>query len=642
MCELCSRREFLAATAAVPLWALLPPLGPATRPALESPAGKPPALPVHPFELKQVRLLEGPWLTGLETNRRYMMGLDPDLLLHMFRITAGLPSTAEPYGGWEAPNNELRGHFVGHYLSACALMAAQSGDAEIGRRGAGMVSALAECQKAHGDGYLSAFPREFFDRLKSRQRVWAPFYTYHKILAGMLDTWLLSGDREALAVAEGMAAWTARWAEPLSDQELQQILNVEHGGMNEVLYNLSAATGKASYRALADRFAHEKILAPLAEGRDELTGVHGNTNIPKIVGEARRYELEGAARSRAIAEYFWCEVALHRSYATGGSTSGEAWRGEPDHLAATLSGGTQETCTTYNILKLTRHLFTWRPDPLYADFYERAFWNGILGTQHPADGEKLYYTPLEPGFWKLFGTPGQAFWCCHGSGVENFSKPGDSIYFRDARGLYVNQFVASLLDWPERGLVLRQETRFPESDTVTLGVKARKPVRLSLRVRVPYWTAAGGSLALNGAPLDRPLVPGSWLTVERAWKDGDRLELRFPMRLHAAPMPDDPAIQAIMYGPLVLAGRMGTAGITDENRRAEPTAPRTVPDFKHPDPPPMPVLTAKSDDPADWITPVEGRPLEFRTAGQSADYTLAPLNRIFDERYAVYWKVVRG
>jgi len=622
-----SRRDLLRLLAAVPLLRL---------PAWH--LGAPSAAPsVRPFPLGQVRLGAGEWADALNVNRAYLLSLDPDRLLYSFRIVAGIPTSARPYGGWEAPDNELRGHFVGHYLSACALLASRTGEPEVAARGALMVTQLAACQQANGGGYLSAFPVAFFDRLRASGRVWAPFYTWHKLMAGMLDCYTLLGDRTALGVAEGMAGWTERWMAGLDAAAQQKMLNVEHGGMVATLYDLGSATGKPEYCALGDQFRQQRILAPMAAGRDELAGVHGNTTIPKVIGEGCRYEATGDPESRAICEYFWAEVALHRSYATGGTTSGEGWVGRPDELAASLSQETEETCVSYNMLKLTRQLFGWSPEPRYADFYERLLLNGILGTQHPADGQKLYYTPLASGYWRLFGTPGQDFWCCSGTGVENFAKAGDSIYFHDDAGLWVNLFIPSELRWPERGLTLTQETGFPELDQVTLTVQAATPVRLALRLRIPYWSA-GAAVAVNGRPVEGPHEPSSYTVLDRTWRTGDRVELRLPMALHAAPMPDDPSLLAIMYGPLVLAGRMGTAGISDANRRAGPTAPYTVPEFRDPDLPPAPVLRGDAGNLAGWILPT-ARPLEFQTTGQDLNYTLVPFARVFDERYAVYWTI---
>lgn len=603
-------------------------------------AGERARFKVQPFELAAVRLRPGAALEALEINRRYLMGLDPDRLLHMFRVTAGLPSSAAPLGGWEAPDNELRGHFTGHYLSACALLAAQTGDQAVKERGVRLAAELARCQAAIGTGYLSAFPVDLFDRLREGQPAWAPFYTLHKIMAGLLDTATLSGDRRSLETLLGMATWVERWVEPLDQGQMARVIEREYGGMNELLYNLAAHTGEARWRAVAQRFDRERIFAPLAAGRDELKGLHVNTTIPQIIGAARGYEVAGNPRLNDVASTFWHTVAERRCYCTGGTSNGESWNTPPGILAQELSGYTEESCVTYNMQKLTRHLYAWTADPRLGDYYERTFYNGILGVQHPADGDKLYYLPLAGGYWKLFGTPLNNFWCCTGSMAESFAKLGDSIYFHDDAGVYVNLFVPSELDWTERGVRLALDTRFPEEETLRLSVRAARPTRLAVRLRVPSWTA-GVEARLNGKPLAVGARPGSYLSVERVWRESDILTVRLPMRLHVAPMPDDPSIQAVMYGPLVLAARLGTAGLTPENLRAPPTRPRKVPEYPA-EPIPVAPLVVRSRDPASWLTPVAGRPLEFRTRNQHNDLTLIPLNRLFDERYAVYFKVIEA
>ncbi len=593
---------------------------------------------VQPFDLAAVRLAPGFALDALETNRRYLMGLDPDRLLHMFRVTAGLPSSAAPLGGWEAPDNELRGHFTGHYLSACALLSAQSGDAAVRERGVGLAAELARCQAAIGSGYLSAFPEELFDRLRAGKPAWAPFYTLHKIMAGLLDTATLSEDRGSLDTLLKMAAWVERWVEPLDESQMARVLEREYGGMNELLYNLAAHTEDARWRSVAQRFDRERIFTPLAAGRDELKGLHVNTTIPQIIGAARGYEVAASPNLHAVASTFWHTVAERRCYCTGGTSNGESWNTPPGILAQELSGYTEESCVTYNMQKLTRHLYAWTADPRLGDYYERTFYNGILGVQHPADGDKLYYLPLAGGYWKLFGTPLKDFWCCTGTMAESFAKLGDSIYFHDDQGVYVNLFVPSELTWAERGVRLRLDTRFPEEETLRLSVHAARPTRLALRVRVPYWTA-GAEAQLNGKPLATRAAPGSYLSVERTWRENDTLTVRLPMRLHLAPMPDDSSIQAVMYGPLVLAARLGTAGLTQETLRAPPTRPRKVPEYTT-EPIPVAPLVVRSQDPRSWLAPVAGRSLEFQTRGQKDDLTLIPLNRLFDERYAVYFKVI--
>jgi len=592
---------------------------------------------VQPFNLQAVRLRPGPVLDALETNRRFLLALDPDRLLHMFRVTAGLPSTAAPLGGWEAPDNELRGHFTGHYMSACALLWAQTGDQTIRERGVHVASELARCQAAIGSGYVSAFPEELFDRLRAGQPAWAPFYTLHKIMAGLLDTATLSTDQAALDTLLKMANWVERWTAPLDAAQMAKVLEREFGGMNELLYNLAAVSGDSRWQSLAQRFDREHTFAPLAAQRDELQGLHVNTTIPQIIGAARGFEVTDSARQRQAAEFFWHTVAERRCYCTGGTSNGESWNTPPGALAHELSGYTEESCVTYNMQKLTRHVYCWTGDSHLADYYERTFYNGILGVQHPADGNKLYYLPLASGYWKLFGTPLHDFWCCTGSMAESFAKLGDSIYFHDDSGIYVNLFVPSELTWAERGVRLALDTRFPEEDTVRVTVLRARQSRFALHVRVPYWTE-GASVSLNGKPVPGSVRSGGYFKLERPWSEGDVLTVRLPMQLHAAPMPDDASVVAVMYGPLVLAARLGATGLTPDNLRAAPTLPRKVPEFVG-EPIGVAPIVARSREPSSWLRPVAGRALEFSTVGQKNDLTLVPLNRIFDERYAVYFNM---
>ncbi len=590
---------------------------------------------VQPFDLKRVRLLDSHLRRSMELNRRFLRGLEADRLLHTFRLTASLPSSATPLGGWEKPSVELRGHFTGHYLSACALMYAGEADDELRSRGNLIVAELAKCQKANGGGYLSAFPPEFFERLKAGKRVWAPWYTIHKILAGLLDMHLICGNEQALAVLEGMAGWTGNWAAAIPDEHMARILQVEFGGMNDVLYNLYAATGKEEYAALAHRFDHARVFDPLAEGRDELKGLHMNTQVPKIIGAARRYELTGEERYRRIAEFFWRQVAGPRAYVTGGGSNHEHWRTEPGKLAGELSAETQECCCTYNMLKLTRHLFGWTADARYADYYERALLNGIDGTLDPKTGLTMYFVPLASGYWKRFATPRDSFWCCTGTGVESFSKLADSIYFHDDAGIYVNLFLASELDWAEKGFRLRQQTAYPEQEGTALLIEAKSPVRMALSIRVPWWASRGFTVKVNGKTEAGTPRPGSFVRLDRQWRTGDRVEVSAPMSLHIESMPDDDGVQAILYGPLVLAGELGGEGLTQEMQYGEEQAikekPVAAPEFR-----------ARAGGPSQWIKPVAGRKLAFRTTGQERNVTLIPLSRLFEQRYGVYWSVKKG
>src|SRR5213080_688115 len=534
------------------------------------------ALQAQPFALEDVRLLDGPFKQAMQLDQQYLLGLDPDRLLHSFRVTAGLPSTAKPLGGWEAPDVELRGHAVGHYLSALALMYAASGDARFKTRAGLMVAELAKVQDAEAKrfhpGYLSAFPEEFFDRVEARQKVWAPYYTIHKIMAGLLDVHQLCDNRRALDVVTKMADWVKFRVDRLTVDQIRGALGTEFGGMNDVLANIYAATGNPEYLRIARKFEHKAIFDPLLRHEDPLNGLHANTQFPKIIGAAREYELTGEARYRDIATFFWDRVVHHRSYVIGGNSDGEAFFPE-EQFSKHLGASSAETCNTYNMLKLTRHIFEWSPTAEAMDYYERGLFNHILPSQDPETGMVIYYCPLRPGAWKSYSTPNDSFWCCVGTGMENHTKYVDTIYFHDDRTLLVNLFIPSELTWTEKGVVVRQETRFPEEDTTHLTVTATEPTRLALKVRYPSWAASGMMVSINGKPETIAAARGSYVTIERQWKTGDRVDVRLPMSLHTEAMPDDPNMIAVLYGPIVLAGDLGKEGL-EHITRYGPSAPR--------------------------------------------------------------------
>lgn len=633
-----NRRQWVSAAAtAIGAAAVLPSRGWAT---FGRRFGNAAASPVHEaidtklkaFPLSQVRLRPGIFLQQLESNQSFIESLPNDRLLHTFRLTAGIPSTAEPLGGWEHPRGELRGHFAGgHVLSAIALLYAATGDDAIKQKGDALVAELGKCQqKLNEGGYLSAYPTSFYDRLKEGKRVWAPFYTYHKIFAGHLDMYTHCGNEQALSTAEKMAAWVDSYLKPIGDEQWAKMQMVEHGGMNESLFNLYALTGKEQYLTLARHFDHKKFFEPLAEHKDELKGLHANTNIPKVIGSARGYELTGDQRYHEIADYFWHEVVSQRTYCTGGTSNGEGWQSDPGKFADQLGPAAEECCCGYNMLKLTRHLFSWTGEPATMDYYERTLFNSRLGTQD-TEGMKMYYVSLYPGLWKTFGKRFDSFWCCYGTGSEEYSKLGNTIYFHDAQGLYVNLFIASELSWPEKKVGIVQETRFPEEEGTTLTIKTGAPVKMPVHVRVPYWATRGVTVSVNGKKQDVDAKPSSYFTVERTWNDGDKIEVAMPMSLHLAPLPDEPTTQAAMYGPLVLAGRLGSRGLIEDHIYGPlgPDEARAIP---------VPALTGSGDSP-DWVEQVKGQTLAFQTAGQKETIDLAPLYQNYDERYTVYWKV---
>src|SRR5580692_12849034 len=444
-----------------------------------------PTLTAVPFPLQDVKILDPDLLRMREQTLAYMLALDPGRLLHNFRVNANLPSAAEPLYNRESPANGWRGHYVGHFLSASAQMYASTADTRIKAKADAMVAELAKCQAALGDkGYLSAFPESGFDDLEQGRPAAVVWYALHKIMAGLLDVNEGMQNRQALQVIEGMAAWTDWRTGRLPEEQMQRTLQIEFGGMGEVLANLSAVTGNPRHLVVAKRFDHHAVMDPAAQGRDTLTGLHANTQIPKFIGSAREFELTGDPYYHDAALFFWQQVALHRSYVTGGDSSSEHFKTPPDVLAPALTDLTQETCNTYNMLKLTNHLFTWQPEPRYADYYERALLNHILATPNPAQGSPLYYLGMQSGQWKVHFVPHEGFFCCCGTGLENFSKLGEGFYFHDAGSLWVNQFFASEVNWKEKSVVIRQETRFPEEAGTRLVIQAKSPVEFGLNVRI--------------------------------------------------------------------------------------------------------------------------------------------------------------
>ncbi|HSD65885.1 MAG TPA: beta-L-arabinofuranosidase domain-containing protein [Vicinamibacteria bacterium] len=609
-------------------------------PLLALPAAAPAPPAAEAFPLADVRILDGPFRDAQRRDLATLLGLDPDRLLHTFRLNAGLPTTAKPYGGWEAPQVELRGHSLGHYLTACALMYEATGDERLKARAVAIVGELRKVQQAlagrgMGRGYLSAFPEEFFDRVEARKGVWAPYYTLHKIMAGLLDAHRATGDPAALEVVKGMAAWVGARAKPLTDAQWQEMLETEFGGMEDVLTELYVTTGDPEHLRLARLFDHRAVFDPLARGEDPLDGLHANTQIPKAIGAARDCEVTGEPRYCRVAETFWQRVALHRSYAIGGHSEDEHFS-PVAHLSRHLGESTAETCNTYNMLKLSRRLFLRDGDPARIDFYERGLFNHVLASQDPATGMVTYYVALAPGAWRTYSTPEDSFWCCVGTGMENPARFGEAIYARQGDALLVNLFLASELTWREKGLTVRQETRFPDEDRTRLVLRLEKPARFALRLRHPAWATGGLAVSVGGQAQRLDSRPGSYATVEREWRDGDVVEAQAPMSLRFEATPDDPARGAFLFGPIVLAADLGAEGL-DPASRYGPTAPEVHAGER----PPVPTLVAAS--PAEALARLKpAGALAFRAEGlgRPRDVELRPFFRLADRRYSVYFDVL--
>lgn len=601
---------------------------------------------VYPFDLSQVRLLDSPFKHAMVMDGYYMMQLDPDRLLSAYRKNAGLKPKGKQYKGWET--SELQGHTLGHYMSALSMIYAATGEKKFLDRLNYIVDELQQCQQAGGDGYIGGIPdgQKLWDKVKSGEiktepfsldGVWSPWYNLHKVYAGLRDAYWYTGNEQAKDVLVKYADWAVELSNHLTDDQFQHMLECEYGGMNEVMADIYQLTGKEKYLDLAERFNQKKFFAPLAQSEDNLTGLHSNTQIPKIIGAAREYELTGNERMEQIAKYFWKDVAQNRSYIIGGNSLGEHF-GPMGQLHKRIGKNTAETCNTYNMLKLTRHLMQWQPDnAAYADFYERALYNDILASQDPETGMMTYFMSLEPGFFKTFSEPYDSFWCCVGTGMENHVKYGKNIFQHNDSNLYLNLFIPAKLNWKSKGVEITQETDFPESGQTMLKISADLPSEFTLHIRRPYWAGEGFSVKVNGKTVNSSGKPRSFVEVQRTWKDGDVVQVSLPMKLHVEPMPDDNKKVAVMYGPLVLAGKLGGPEMFVQlpyasDQYAFFSKPKVmVPDF------------AIANKPVtSWLKPVSGKPLHFKTkgVGRPVDVEMAPFYEVNHQPYSIYWNVV--
>lgn len=577
-------------------------------------------LRAEPFALSQVQLLDGPFRDAMQRNADYLLRLEPDRLLARVREFAGLEPKADAYGGWESQG--IASHSLGHYLSACALQYAATGDERFKQRVAYTVGEMAECQAAHGDGYATGIPRgrEIFAEVASGDirsqgfdlnGGWVPWYTMHKLLAGLRDAWVLCELDSARDVLAGLADYCWTVVDDLDEDQMQRMLACEHGGMNEVAADLYALTGEPRYLQMAEKFYHKAVLDSLAAQQDRLAGLHANTQAPKVIGAARLHELTGDARWATIARFFWNRVVHHYSYVNGGNSFNEHF-GPPDQQRDTLHD-TTETCNTYNMLKLTRHLFSWRPSAELMDYYERALLNHILAHQHRETGMYVYKGFLDHATHKQFSTPFDSFWCCVGSGMENHAKYGESIYFHTADALYVNLFISSQLAWPEMGLKLTQKSEWPNAASAKFVFELEAPREFAVWIRYPDWAQHGIDVRLNDRKIEVDAQPGSYMESYRMWRDGDQLAIDMPMALRFETMPDDDDMFALFYGPTLLAA-------VHEDRNDAPA------------------LVAGRDDVLNRIRRKTPNRLEFTSDGLARpnELRLIPLFDITDQRYTVY------
>jgi uncharacterized protein len=607
-----------------------------------------PAVPVkaRALPLTDVRVTGGPLEHAQDLDGEYLLSLEPDRMMAFLRKSAGLVPKAQGYGGWDGPGRQLTGHIAGHYLSAVSLMYASTGDARFKQRVDYLVAELKAVQDAQRDGYIGAqADRDGVDakvRFQDLSRgiirsggfdlngLWSPWYVLHKIYAGLRDAHRYGGSREALEVEVKYAAWAEGILSTLDADQIQKMLATEFGGMNEVMADLYADTGDRRWLALSDKFDHKAIVDPLSRREDILAGTHGNTQVPKLLGSLTRYLYTGSERDGTAARFFWDEVALHHSFATGGHGRNEYF-GEPDQLNDMVEGRTAETCNVYNLIKMARALFALEPDVRYVEFHERALFNHILGSIDPNDGATCYMVPVGRGVSREYQDMTQSFTCCVGSGMESHALHGDGIYYEAGNRLWVNLYVPSTAQWRSAGVSLAMETTFPDGDAASLAVTLRSPKAFTLALRRPSWAGAGFSVSVNGESIAKLPPPGHYVEVARTWTTGDRVAVTLPKVLHTEPLADNPNRVALMWGPLVLAGDLGPI-----RRR-----PRATNDDDPLPPTSVPALVAGGKPVASWVKPVAGKPATFRTegVGRDADVTLVPFYALHRRTYAAYWDV---
>ncbi|HYL85982.1 MAG TPA: beta-L-arabinofuranosidase domain-containing protein [Candidatus Angelobacter sp.] len=599
-------------------------------------------LKARPLPLSSVRLLDGPLKNAQDLDAKYLLELEPDRMLAFLRQRAKLEPKAKPYGGWDGAGRQLTGHIAGHYLSAVSLMWAATGDARFKERADYIVQELKTIQDAQGDGYLGAlldaqggdgkvrFQELCKGIIKSGgfdlNGLWSPWYVEHKIFAGLRDAYRYTGNRTALEVEIKFAGWADSIVSKLDDEQTQKMLATEFGGMNEVTADLYADTGDPRWVALSGKFEHRAMIDPLAAGQDILGGTHGNTQVPKMIGSLARYIYTGDETDHKAATNFWEDVALHHSFATGGHGKNEYFS-EPDKFSDFIDGRTAETCNVYNMIKMSRTLFSVDPEIRYADFHERALFNHILASQDPNDGRVCYMVPVGRGVQHEYQDKFEDFTCCVGTGMESHALHGYGIYYESGDKLWVNLYVPTRANWEAQGVQVEMNTDFPMGESASLKITSKSPKKFTVALRRPYWTGTGFSVKVNGQALKDLPKPDSYVEITRAWKTGDTVELVLPKTLRKEPLPDNSERFALLWGPLVLAGDLGEE--VHHERDGEGWKPGK----------PAPVLVAANQSVDNWLKPIAGKPGTFLTSGVGldSDITFVPFYQLPRRKYAIYW-----
>lgn len=602
------------------------------------------------FGLQDVRLLESPFKHAQELNKAYLLELDADRLLAPFLREAGLTPKAESYTNWE--NSGLDGHIGGHYLSALSLMYASTGDAQIKSRLDYMLAELKRCQDANGDGYIGGVPggKAMWNEIAagkidagsfSLNGKWVPLYNIHKSYAGLRDAYQIAGIEEAKEMLVKMTDWAIRLVANLSEEQMQEMLRSEHGGLNEVFADVAAITGEEKYLSLARRFSHRHLLDPLLAERDELTGMHANTQIPKVIGFKRIADLEANESWDQAAHFFWETVVENRSVSIGGNSVSEHFNPPNDFSGMITSIEGPETCNTHNMLKLNSMLYRTDPQPKYIDYYERALYNHILSSQNPHTGGLVYFTPMRPGHYRVYSQPHTSMWCCVGSGIENHAKYGEMIYAHNGDELYVNLFIPSRLHWREQQTEIVQENHFPYESSTSITINPRGMKRFTLMLRYPSWAKGEGALRLTVNGKEYPVKEKEgYLPIRRKWRKGDQVKMAFQMNVRVEQLPDRSNYYSFSYGPIVLAAKTTEEGQTglfaDDSRGGHIAHGPQIP-LKQ-----MPLVVGEPEELASLLQPVAGKPLTFRLTSlypetYAGGMELIPFFSLHESRYIIYW-----
>lgn len=603
------------------------------------------------FPLRDVKLSESVFNKAMKADKNYMMSMEPDRLLAPYLREAGLQPKAENYPNWE--NTGLDGHIGGHYISALSLMYASTGDPKVKQRLDYMIDELDRCQQSSVNGYLSGIPsgKKIYKEISEGNirasgfglnDRWVPLYNIHKIYAGLRDAYWYGGSEKAKKMLVQLTDWMMNEVSGLSDEQIQEMLRSEHGGLNEVFADVYEITGNKKYLQLAHRFSHQAILNPLLLGEDKLTGIHANTQIPKVIGYKRIADLENNMQWSNAADFFWHNVTEKRSSVIGGNSVSEHFNPVNDFSSMIKSIEGPETCNTYNMLKLTKELFTTLPKSYYMDYYERALYNHILSTENYDKGGFVYFTPMRPGHYRVYSQPQTSFWCCVGSGLENHAKYGEMIYAHSDNDLYVNLFIPSTLKWAEKKILIRQENNFPETPSTKLIVDLAGKGNFNLKLRSPQWTNPSEvNISINGKKQNVQPDGNGYFTLTKKWKKGDVIEMNLPMHLSAEQLPDKSDYYAFKYGPVVLAATYGTENqqglLADDSRGGHIAHGPQIPLNE------IPVILGNNQEVINHVKPVENKNLTFSLTGLYPEekfgkgFQLVPFYKIQEERYILYW-----